>query len=1144
MTIRVALNHQTHYRFDRPVKLWPHEIRLRPAAHSRTPISGYSLKVSPEKHFINWQQDAFGNWLARLVFPEPADHLDIEVDLVADMTVINPFDFFVEEYAEKFPFDYPPTLRKELGPFLEIDPAGPLLSQWLVEVKADVVKADQRIVDFLWAINAKAQRDVNYIVRMEPGVQTPEQTLELKLGSCRDTAWMLVQALRHMGLAARFASGYLIQLVADQKALDGPSGTDKDFTDLHAWTEVYVPGAGWIGLDPTSGLFAGEGHIPLACTAQPSSAAPVIGATGVCESHMDFAMVVTRIHEDPRVTKPYNDAQWQAILNLGHAVDAELEKGDVRLTQGGEPTFVSIDDMDGPEWNFTALSPKKRELAGSLLKRMQGRFAHGALLHFGQGKWYPGEPLPRWALGCYWRNDGQPLWRDHQWLDQGELKDTRAPAVAGEFLKALCGHLGLSERYVVSAYEDVLQAIDQELRWPENLDPLEADLKQSDARRKLAELIAKDLGQPVGYVLPLKPVALPIKPLARVGKPKTKQAEPVSWRSSPWPFKRKHLYLIPGDSPLGLRLPLGSLPWVAPEDMETEFERDPFEAREALPDASKRAKPAKVAEATPADESYNPREIIHTALAAEVRGDVLHIFMPPLPALEDYVDLLHAVEDTAAQLKVAVRIEGYPPPNDPRLKDFKVTPDPGVIEVNIHPARSWPELVDNITALYEEARLSRLGTDKFQLDGRHTGTGGGNHVTLGGGTPADSPLLRRPDVLMSLITYWQNHPSLSYLFSGMFIGPTSQAPRVDEARHESLYELEIAFQQMAERLKPGEESLQPWLVDRLLRNLLVDLSGNTHRSEFCIDKLYSPDSSSGRLGLLEFRAFEMPPHAQMSLLQMLLLRALLARFWKTPYVGDSGSRLTRWGTSLHDRFMLPHFVAEDIRDVVTDLQRAGYAFEHEWFAPFIEFRFPRYGTVVYHGIEIELRQAIEPWHVLGEEVSGSGTARYVDSSVERMQVRVRHMNDNRHIVTCNGRPLPLTPTGVRGEYVAGVRYRAWNPPSALHPTIGIHAPLVFDLVDTWSSRSIGGCTYHVAHPGGRNYDTFPVNANEAEARRLARFWNHGHTPGEMHVRREGRNPDYPFTLDLRRAPEAWVEGGVTPAVMAESPVVPKGNSLK
>ncbi len=1133
MTIRVALNHRTRYRFDRPVRIGPHEIRLRPAPHARTPILSYSLSIVPSGKtapFVNWQQDPFGNWIARLVFPEPGSELEITVDLVADMTVINPFDFFIEAYAENYPFAYTDNLKRELAPYLECDAAGPLLQHWLQNLKQEVLPHQQRIIDMLVAVNQRVQADVNYVVRMEPGVQTPEVTLEKHLGSCRDSAWLLVQVLRHLGLAARFASGYLIQLKADQQALDGPSGPEQDFTDLHAWTEVFLPGAGWVGLDPTSGMMAGEGHIPLACTSQHSSAAPVIGATEVCDVHFDHSMSVSRIHEDPRVTQPYAAGQWQAILDLGHYVDQEIATQDIRLTMGGEPTFVSIDDMDGDEWNYTALSPEKRQLAEELFQRMQRRLAPGAMLHFGQGKWYPGEPLPRWALGCYWRRDGKPLWFDRALIASSAEAGTLGTEDGLRFICLLARYLGLSESFVIAAYEDVVRHVDAEQSWPENYDPIRQNLADAGERKRMAQNIARGLSEPRAFVLPIKALprteqkadkaaaSIKRKPARRGAKADFQDAMRASFRSSPWPLRREHLYLLPGDSPAGLRLPLSSLPWVAPEDMELDHGRDPFDLPRDLPEPGAAALPK--AAATAAKDDYDPREIVHTALCVEVRDGTLHVFLPPIGLLDDFVALLACIEATAASLAMPVRLEGYTPPADTRLKDFKITPDPGVIEVNVHPVASWDDLVENTLALYEDARQQRLGSEKFMLDGRHTGTGGGNHITLGGATPADSPCLRRPDLLMSLVGYWQNHPALSYLFSGTFIGPTSQAPRVDEARHESLYELEIAFQQLNARLKPGVESDKPWLVDRLLRNLLVDLSGNTHRAEFCIDKLYSPDGPTGRLGLVELRGFEMPPHAQMSLLQMLLLRAIVARFWKTPY----DARLIRWGTQLQDRFMLPHFIAQDMHDVVQDLQRAGYAFEFDWFTPFLEFRFPRYGAVVYHGIEIELRQAIEPWHVLGEEVSAGATARYVDSSVERMQIKVRQLNDTRHIVCCNGRPLPLTPTGVRGEFVAGVRYRAWAPPSALHPTIGIHAPLVFDLVDTWSGRSIGGCTYHVTHPGGRSYDSFPVNANEAEARRATRFRAEGHTPGLMPVRREGRNPDYPLTLDLRRAPEAWVEG--------------------
>ena len=1098
MAIRVALQHRTSYRFDRLVGLSPHEIRLRPAPHCRTPVLGYSLKVTPDKYFLNWQQDPYGNWVARLVFTEPASALDIVVDLTADMTVTNPFDFFVEPYAERFPFGYAPALAKELIPFLEIAPLGPRLGAWLERFRKTIAPGEKTI-DMLVRLNQQLQSEIKYLVRMEPGVQAPDDTLEKGCGSCRDTGWLLVQILRQLGIAARFASGYLIQLVADVKPLDGPSGPDRDFTDLHAWAEAFLPGAGWIGFDPTSGLLAGEGHLPLACTADPGNAAPVIGFTDPCSVEFSFAMSVTRVHEDPRVTKPYGDAQWSAIGALGRRVDADLAKHDVRLTQGGEPTFVSIDDMDGPEWNYAASSPKKRELAESLLRRLADSFAPGGFPHMGQGKWYPGEPLPRWAVGVYWRTDGKPLWRDRTLI-----ADTRAPgradiAKAQRFAATLATGLGLDPAWVITAHEDVPQLLGTESALPANVDPLQGDLTRPDERARLARLLQQGLDRPAGFVLPLRAVV-------------AREPAATAWQTSPWPVRRERLYALAGDSPLGLRLPLESLPDVLAEDADPERAVDPFAPRGELPDGA--APVTTKAKAGAGNAKVAPKDVIRTALCVEARGGHLYVFMPPLVRLEDYVLLLAAVEAAAKAVRVPVAIEGYTPPRDPRVRVLNVTPDPGVIEVNIHPASSWGELIATMETLYEEARQSRLGTEKFMLDGRHTGTGGGNHVTLGGATPADSPLLRRPDLLQSLITYWQNHPALSYLFSGTFIGPTSQAPRVDEARDDRLYELEIAFQQMRRKHKAGTESTAPWLVDRLLRHLLADLTGNTHRTEFSIDKLYSPDGPTGRLGLLEFRAFEMPPHARMSAVQMLLLRALVARFWQQPYLG----RLVRWGVALHDRWLLPHFVAADIRDVVDDLNAFGYPFELEWFAPFVEFRFPRFGTVNYDGVTIELRQAIEPWHVLGEEVSGTGTARYVDSSVERLQVKVSGMNSARHRVACNGRALPLASTGIPGEYVAGVRFRAWNPPSALHPTIDVQAPLVFDLVDTWAARALGGCTYHVAHPGGRHYETFPVNANEAEARRHARFWAHGHTPGGMKLVDEPPNPATPTTLDLRWDP--------------------------
>jgi transglutaminase-like putative cysteine protease len=757
MAIRVALHHKTSYQFDRLVNLSPHEVRLRPAAHARTPILSYSLTVNPEKHFINWQQDPYGNYIARYVFPEMVRSLEFTVDLVADMTVINPFDFFVEKYAEFYPFNYTEQQTLELSAYLKADPVGELLGKWLEDAKKAIIQPELSIANFMVAINQRLQQDIGYLVRMEPGVQTPEETLTKRTGSCRDSAWLLVQIMRNMGLAARFVSGYLIQLTADIKALDGPSGTTVDFTDLHAWTEVYIPGAGWIGMDPTSGLLAGEGHIPLACTAVPSSAAPVTGLMDICEVTFAHEMTITRIHEDPRVTKPYTEEDWLKIDKLGNKVDADLKKQDVRLTQGGEPTFVSIDDMEGAEWNTLAHGDKKRDLAGKLAIKLKEHFAKGGMLHYGQGKWYPGEPLPRWSINMFWRTDGKPMWRDSSLFSDETVPDQYTGKEATIFANKLVKVLNFPNACLIPAYEDVFTQVQLEQKLPENIDPLKVDLKDSEERRRLARLLETGLGEVVGYVMPIKPVETK---KANINKLET------TWLTSKWPLKREHLYLLAGDSPMGLRLPLASLPWVIPEDMEPEFSLDPFAELSSLIDEAKPSVSIKHKAAKPL-----PREVIHTALCIQVRKGRLHVFMPPVTRLEDYLALVSAVEETAATLKLKLWIEGYTPPRDSRIQLLSVTPDPGVIEVNIHPASTWKDLVHNVTLLYEEARLTRLGTEKFMLDGRHTGTGGGNHVTLGGATATESPMLRRPDVLKSLITYWQNHPALSYLFSGTFIGP-------------------------------------------------------------------------------------------------------------------------------------------------------------------------------------------------------------------------------------------------------------------------------------------------------------------------------------------------------------------------------------
>ncbi len=1116
MGMKVAISHHNIYHYAKAVRLGPQVIRLRTAPHSRTKIHSYSLNIKPGDYFINWLQDPFGNYQARVVFPELVHEFRIQVEIIADLVAFNPFDFFLEESAQKFPFTYNSALKKELSPYLEITEAGQKLLSLYNDCKRFVHTGT---VDFLVSLNQEVNRRIQYTIRMEPGVQSCEETLDKSLGSCRDSAWLMVNLLRHFGLASRFVSGYLVQLSPDEPE-EVEKGLHDDFTDLHAWAEAYVPGAGWIGLDATSGLFAGEGHIPLACTPHFSSAAPITGLLEPVGVEFTFENRVERIQEDPRPTKPYSEQELSDILALGEEVDQRLEEADVRLTMGGEPTFISKGDMESDQWNTKADGKDKRQKALSLAKGLRSQFSKGGFIHFGQGKWYPGEAIPRWQYTLYWRKDQEPIWRNDQLIGDPNRKGSYTDADLKKFVDLLCDKMMIAREFALPAYEDKFYYL-----WEENCLPTEFDMQQELAnedrsstlsiqRQTLLHLLRQGFEETAGYVLPLR--------WDYVGR---------GWQTCLWKFRRKHLFLLPGNSQMGLRLPQDRIDQVTEDIHDVVLPTDPIEQPDQLPS---RKDLANFYLAQSSRKSSVASKTFTTALCLYLEHGSLHLFLPPLDEFEHFLHLIYVIETVAEQLHMAVVIEGYQPPFHKRVHKLVVAPDPGVIEVNIHPAQNWNELVKNYRILFSEAKHAGLSTNKFDIDGKHTGTGGGNHITLGGVRPEESPLLRRPDLLRSMLTFWQNHPSLSYLFASSFIGTTSQAPRLDEGRPDMIYELEIAFKELDKYKKPPF-----WLADRLFRNLLTDITGNTHRAEFCIDKLFNPESSTGRLGILELRGFDMPPHEHMSLVQLLLIRCLVSAFWDEPY----RESVINWGTDLHDKFMLHHFVSEDIFEVVEYLRRKNIKFDYDWLRVFRDFRFPVYGSVIVNGVQLTLRGALEPWIVLGEEMTSSGTSRYVDSSIERLEVSVQDFHPERYLILCNGIEVPLMGTDQEGKWVAGIRYKAWAPHSALHPTIGVNSPLVFDVFDKWNNRSIGGCTYHVVHPGGRNYETFPVNPLEAEGRRASRFWDFNHSP-KSNVQiapqsstgrsgnyltphrqvKEGLTPkklpvsnEFPHTLDLRRS---------------------------
>lgn len=1180
--MRVLIQHHSLYRYPSPAALGPHLIRLRPANHTKARIESYALQIAQDSD-IRWQQDPYGNHVARALIGkgERVPALDISVELAVEIRPINPFDFFTDEECEDAPFAYPSSLRVDVSPFLDREHAsfrgGKRFLGFLAELPAR-----GRTVPLIVEINRLVNQWIKYVIRDDPGIWTPEETLEAGRGSCRDMAVLLVAALRSRGLAARFASGYLVQLKDEGMIPDEPKGVSRDVVDLHAWAEVFIPGGGWIGLDPTSGLLAGEGHIPLACTAVPALAAPIEGTSDTRATGVHFESSVGRLGHEPRPTEPYEERVWQALLAAGDRVDQAITSAGLVLTSGGEPTFNSREHPSLPEWNGAALGATKTEQGLRLIRELTRRFAPGGVVIARMGKHYPGESLPRWALDLWGRADGGRIWseiggragaqgaagakpraaaavehapaavqRAAVAVEHAAAAVERAPQVgaraiemrAQQFAEALAERLGARDA-LMPAYEDPWRFLQAEASLPIDVDPLLADLDEPKERRRLARVLDRGLGREVGFVLPL----------ARRRAPAG--STPV-WTSEPWSFRRGHLFLVPGDSPIGLRLPLGSLPPAPvpepasregrleiPDPRRRDGEKEREAASQALErDAGKdradesqqgvgpagkdraegsqqgvarcqvkdRPEASKPAADRAAEQGVAGAQgaAVRTALCVEPREDRVFVFLPPLESAEDFLALIEAIDHARVETGVDVALEGYPPPRDPSLFQISIAPDPGVLEVNMPPQSSLRDYASTLESVFDAALHAGLHSEKYLLDGRMAGSGGGHHLTLGGPAALESPFVKRPDLLASLLTFLQHHPSLSYMFSGLFVGPTSQAPRVDEARHDSLYDLEIALDRAFLRT---EEPPAPWLSDLLFRHLLVDLAGNTHRAEVSIDKLFDWQTPHGRQGLIELRAFEMTPHIRMAVAQILLVRSLIAAFAKEPYRAP----LVRWGQELHDRFLLPFWMWRDFEDVLGYLRDRGLELPADGYRPFIELRCPLAGRLETAGVVIEVRNAIEPWNVLGEELTSTGTSRFVDSSMERIEVRAVGMVEGRHALLVNGHVLPLRATGMAGERVGGVRFRAWAPAHSLHAHIGIHHPIRIDLLDRWGRRSLGACAYHVWHPEGRGFITPPLTRFEAAARRAQRFTIEGQSMWPVEARAVPVSAEAPYTVDLRR----------------------------
>ncbi len=1092
--MRLRILHESTYRYPSEASLGPHNVRLRPASHTQARIETYALHVDQE-HRLAWQRDPLGNQIARVVFRPEAKFPSVcfAVEMVCEIQAVNPFNFTVDPCLKNAPFNYPKEHEGDLSPFLRLDDPA-LASGPLVSAFSATLPRTGDTVSLLVELNRLVHERVRYIIREEVGVYTPEETLTRGQGSCRDSALLLVRLLRERGFATRFVSGYLVQLRDDGVLPGEKKGMVKDVVDLHAWAEVYLPGAGWIGLDATSGLLCGEGHIPLVSSTAPALAAPIEG-TADQRGTLSVRMEVERLTHEPQPVRPYSDDQYAALLASAKRTDDELDRLEIKLTIGGEPTWTSRLHPDAPEWVDKAFGTTKTEHGFAFAEELRKEFTKNGCVLRSMGKSYPGEALPRWVLWVIGNSDGTPLFPTRAGL-------APSPEDAKRVAFALAKELDVGVE-PLPAFEDPWRFLQDEAKLPIDVDPHDADLTGETDRARLARILDRGVAEPVGYALPL----------ARIfGK----------FRTDHWRFRRERLYLVPGDSPMGLRLPLASIAGDMLPMPPEHAGKDPRRPKSEHPET--------VAEAWQKHALTGPLGGMRTALCVEAREGRLFVFLPPFTTTNDFREAVGAIDRVRERTGLDVQLEGYPPPKRSELVAIMLAPDPGVLELNLPPQNNSADYASFLERTFQCALRAGLTSEKYLLDGRLTGSGGGNHVTFGGPSVETSVFVKQPAILASLLTFIEHHPSLSYAFTGLFVGPTSQAPRVDEGRLDAISELEIALREAFDA-EGREEKVEPWLCDRLFRDLLVDLTGNGHRAEVCIDKLFDYRTEYGRQGVIELRAFEMPPHPQMAIAQGVLMRSLIASFIKQPY----DLPLVRWGSRLHDEFFLPYYLDRDLDDVLAHLERAGLGLPRAAYRPFVALRCPLAGTLQAGDVELSLRNALEPWHVLGEELTSGGTARYVDSSVERVEVRLNGWVPGRHAAIVNGIDVPVHATRDPGVFVAGVRFRAWAPPRSLQPHLGIHHPLKFEVIDTWAERSLGACAYHVWHPEGRGFEHPPLTRFEAEARRAQRFTIASPSLAPVKVRPVSAD-GAPRTLDLRRTrsdhavPEPILDEDAPPAL--------------